>query len=377
MWLQLVLMSIALIVCNNLSQRGDNEISRHNYVTYLIALLVFQSAMRHLAVGDDTFSYYCDWSKYGAESWKMIFYHFYETYVMGEGKDAGFFLVFKILYTFLRSFRIFLFVYAAAFFIPLSRMVEKYLCSLWQLYLFFCLYQVLFYSFFSVTGMRQGMATIATFYCVQLAKERKLVKYLVVLVLASFVHKSVLLFVPFYFLYHFKNSKILLLCALLSLPIIFANARAMATFMVDISGAEQYRMYADSEMETGGAVSFLIMILAISILTLIVKKQSPDAMPDFVVNAMAMAVIFTPLMWVDPSLMRVIQYYSIFSLIALPLAISNINISSSNRRILFWGLWAVFILTTIRHNYEYHFLWEDVPINGDSMDEIIKRIIND
>lgn len=363
MWLQLFLFVLALVVCNNYEQHGDNEYTRHKYVTFLIVVLVLQSALRHLGVGPDTYSYSHEWEIHGAKSWSSIFYHFYEVYALGEGKDAGYSLVIKLLNYVIPSFRVFLFVYAILLFIPLCRLAEEHLHTMKQLYMFFCLYQVMFYSFFSITGMRQGIATMIAFYAIALVKEKKLVPFLIVIALASFIHRSVLLFLPFYFLYYFKKSRLSLVISLLALPAMFVLARPLAGFMVDVSGAEQYRMYAESEMETGGAMNFLILLLTIAISTLIAKTKNEESIPDFAVNSIAVAVVFAPLMWVDTSLMRVIQYFSIFALIGMPLAIDNLFSRGTNKT-LYWLFWIVLVLTTIRHNYQYCFFWQDMQLPG-------------
>lgn len=362
MWLQLCLFIIAFIAFIFYKSNGDTEKIRHNYVTFLIILLVLQSALRHLAVGEDTYSYSREWIQIGAMSWSDIWQNIIATYVYGVGKDAGYAVVIKLLNYILPNFRWFLFVYAIVLFVSLFRLVERHLSSLPQIFMSFCLYQVLFYSFFSTTGMRQGMATIVTFWAVKWIQENKLWRFVIAILFASLIHKSVLLFLPFFFIAKFPKSKTLLVLSLASMPILFPFAGSIASFLVDISGAEQYRAYAEHDADTGGAVSFLIMIVFISVLALYTKNIKEDSIPNYVINALALAVFFTPMMWVDTSLMRVIQYFSIFSLIGLPLAVEYLPVDKASRSIVYWGLMVVFVITTIRHNYVYGFFWEDMKL---------------
>ena len=365
MWLQLVLIVLALFVCFFYKQGGDTQKKRHNYVSFLIVILVLQSALRHLAVGVDTFSYSQEWANIGSSSWSSIWQAFVDTYVYGEGKDPGYRIVIKLLHYVLPNFRWFLFAYAIVLFVSLFRLVEKYLTSLPQLFLSFCLYQVLFYSYFSITGMRQGMATIVTFWAIKWIQENKIVRFTIAILLTSFVHKSVLLFIPFYFIAKIPKSKWLLMASLAAMPILFPFARMIAVFLVDFSGAEQYRMYAESDMDTGGAVNFLIMMVAIALISLYSKIKNEQSIPNFVINALSLAVFFTPMMWVDTSLMRAIQYFSIFALIGLPLAVENLPVNRGFRGVVYWGVVIVFIFTMIRHNYDYAFFWQDMQL-GDN-----------
>lgn len=187
---------------------------------------------------------------------------------------------------------------------------------------------------------------------------KRLTLFTVLIILASFIHKSVLLFYPLYFLAGFKRSNFLLIGSMISLPILFPFAGAIATFLVDFSGAEQYRWYVESEADVT-APMFLIFILFEAITVFLSKRKNDDNLPNLVVNAMAMAVFFTPMMWVDSSLMRVIQYYSIFALIAVPLSIKDFR----NSKTLYWAYMASILAMTLRHNYEYHFLWENIPLS--------------
>lgn len=362
MWLQLVLVFMALFVLVFYEQNGDTQKNRHKYVTFLIVLLVLQSALRHLAVGPDTYTYYTDWERTRNLSWEWIWQHFYDVYVLGEGKDAGYHFLMKSVQIICPYFRIFLFLVATAFFVPLYRLIESELKTLKQLYLSFCIYQVLFYSFFSITGIRQTIATIATIYGIKFIKERKLVAFLVIIFIASFIHKSVLLFIPFYFIARIPVGKLSLLVSIAGLPVIFPFARRIALLLATISASDQYMMYAESDYETSGAANFLIFIVSSGLLTLAAMYKNKNIVPDYVCNAMALAMVFTPMMWVDSTLMRVIQYFSIFTLVAVPLSLDAWSVNRKGVNVIYVVLWIVLMFTIIRHNYEYGFLWDTMKI---------------
>ena len=363
MWLQLFLMLVCLIVCIFFEKQGDNKQNRHRYVTAIIWILIFQSALRNLGVGADTYSYYRDFIfTRDHRSWHEIWRNFYDVYILGEGKDAGYWLFMKAFSCVCPYFILYLFFVAILFFYPLCRLVERYLYTMKQLFMFFCIYQVMFYSFFSITGIRQTIATVATFYGVKFIEERKLFKFITVIVLASFIHKSVLLFLPFYFIARLPMSRTVLLGTICALPFIFGLARPIATILATYSGTDAYMMYAESEMETGGAASFLLFILSAGFLTLLARRKGPASFPNMLTYAMALAIFFTPMMWVDTSLMRVIQYYSIFCLVTIPLAIDNLGIKKMEQNLLYWSFIIILVYVTIRHNYDYAFFWQDMNI---------------
>lgn len=362
MWLQVLLIFFAFILFLRYKTIGDSVYTRHNYITWLIALLIIQSGLRHFAIGDDTFAYFRFFEELKKESWEEVFHHFYEVYVLKIGKDAGFQLLEKVFQVFCPDFQLFLIAVAAAFFIPFYRMVERYLPSLRMVFMSFCIYQALFYSFFSITGIRQVVAAIATIIGVKFIEERKLLNFFIVIILASFIHKSVLIFLPFYFLANFKKSNLVLICSLCSLPVIFPFARGISRMMVSISGSDVYTMYSESDYETSGAQNFVILMVFSTICLIIAKWKNPGRIPNLVVNAMSLALIFTPLTWVDPSLMRVVQYFSIFLVIGLPLALDNIGMDKFMFKLTYLGITSLLLYTIIRRSYEYAFFWENMKL---------------
>ena len=225
----------------------------------------------------------------------------------------------------------------------------------------FCVYQVLLYSFFSITGIRQTIATIATIYGIKLIKERKLIQFVLIILLAGLVHKSVLIFLPFYIIARIPLGKFAILGSIIGLPIIFPFARTIALFLATVSASDQYMMYAESDFATSGAQNFLIFILLSGVIVLYAKFKDNKAIPDYVSNAIAIAIFFTPMMWVDPTLMRVIQYFSIFVLVGLPPSFKVIK-TYLKTDVVYWLFLLVLIATIIRHNYEYGFLWDTMRL---------------
>jgi len=365
MWLQLFLFLLAFIVWQKYESNGGNSKAiRHKYVNFLIVILFLQSALRHEAVGLDTYSYIKDFEiTRDVRDWNWVWQNFYDVYVLGEGKDAGFHLLMKSFSTLCPYSRIWLFFVAILFFIPFCRLAEKELRSLKQLFMFFCVYQTMYYSFFSITGIRQTIATVATLYGIKFIRQNKPIQFVFWILLAAFIHKSVLLFLPFYIIAKLSKSKCMLISVMTLLPVIFGLGRKFAFFMSDFAGGDQYLQYAESDMKAG-ATKFLIFIMLGAILTLISKMRKPDSMPDIWVFAVSLTLLFTPLAWVDTSLMRVIQYFALFSMISIPLSIDNLGLSKKVQNNVYWIFFAALLITTIRHDYGYCFFWQDMVLGS-------------
>ena len=362
MWLQLTLIFFALIVYAFLNKQGDNPRRRHNYVTFLIIILILQSALRHVAVGVDTYAYYEIFEDVKFKSWSSIWQGFHNTYITGTGKDPGYPLLQKLFQYISEDYRVFLFAIAIAFFFPFYRLIEKNVDTLQGLFLSFCIYQTIYYGFFSITGLRQTIATIATIYGMYFILKRQLVPFLIIILCAATIHKSVLVFAPFYFLYNMPKSKTILVICLLSLPLLISVARPFSLFLAEQSGAEHYMMYANSTYETDGAQNYLILLIGASLLTLLKKYKGSTPLPNFVICGMCLALVFAPLTWVDPTLMRVGQYYSIFMLIAIPQCMTTLNLTPNMRGWVYWIFFIIVIAVILKHNSQYEFFWNHMEL---------------
>jgi transmembrane protein EpsG len=364
MLVQVFLIVLVLIVSSDYDHRENTPVNRHKFMTFVIIVLILQSGLRHLAVGSDTYSYYQEFEHLIRTPWDMLFSN--KTIISDTGnlviKDPGFQVLQKAFCTICPSFRLFLFAVAIFFFVPFCRMAERYLTSFKQIFLFFCIYQALFYDFFSVTGLRQTIATVAMLVGIKFIEEKKWLRFIVVVFIASFIHKSALVILPFYIVGKLPKSMYWLVAAVIAFPIILVTARQFVEILAVISAADQYMQYAESDFETDGAIYFTIFLFVGCVITLIAKHRNPDKVPEILVNAYALGIALAPLTWVDPTLMRVGQYYSLFALVTIPLSIENFGGNRMIRKLLYWMVFAIALAFVIKHNREYAFMWQDMGL---------------
>ena len=83
----------------------------------------------------------------------------------------------------------------------------------------------------------------------------------------------------------------------ISIPFIMPFSRSFAILLSSFSVSSNYMSYAESDYQTSGAVNFLILILLCGILVYLSKRKFPLLISDYVVVAIALAIIFTPLVW--------------------------------------------------------------------------------
>ena len=174
------------------------------------------------------------------------------------------------------------------------------------------------------------------------------------------IHFSSLVFIPFYFIGNVKLPRLNLVVSLVAFPILVIYAHSIALTLVSSLDLNVYLAYVQNDFKTGGARGFSLFFILFVISSLLFYREIREHVPNsgFSYNALSLALIFAPLTWVDPSFMRVVQYFSIFMLLLLP---SLLNYSSKSYiiRLILYILCIIFLLVyIIIADEEYKFVWQ-------------------
>lgn len=332
---------------------------RKNYIIFISVFLILQSGLRNLAVGTDTIEYSYRFEYYGLCSWDVLWQEFLDS-INGEGRDAGYGLLNKAIYTIYPDFQVFLMFVAIFFFIVLGRFTYRNTTSLYQVFLSLCFYQLFFYTFFSITGIRQTIAVGLTLWSYEYIVRRKLVPFLLIVLIASTLHKTSLIFIPFYWLAQVKIGRTVLICALVALPFLMGAARSFAFILADAAG--DYSGYAESTYASAGGPNYLIMLLILAAIAYsrckyLAKRYDYKYTPY--INALAVTIALAPLVWVDPSFLRLSYYYSIFFLALFPHLIESLYPAHDMKAqtLVTIVVLTVFSFIIIRTGSPYGFFW--------------------
>src|SRR5690606_22288512 len=127
-------------------------------------LLILQSGLRHVAVGADTYQYSLIFERVKSLSWAEIFSSVTAYYDFGEGKDPGYLVFQKIFQYISDDYQVYLIFVAILFFSALGYFIYKNTRRVSDALFAFVLYSTLFYAMFSITGIRQTLATAAALW---------------------------------------------------------------------------------------------------------------------------------------------------------------------------------------------------------------------
>lgn len=359
---QFVILILAFFAASWFKETGSEQNRRRqrkNYIFFMMSIFVLQSGLRREDVGPDTGQYKMFFYESISRTWSDYFSSFRDFIRFDEGKDPGYYLLNKLFGEVFPSYQLFLIFIAILFFTALGKLLYKYLNSNEEILVALSLYQCLFYSFMSITGHRQTVATAFLLFAVPHILNKKWIKAGLLFALAITQHKSAILFGVFFALpFVCTMYKKLIIASAAVFPVMLRFGGSVALFFMEDTRMEQYANYLE-EYEGAGAYFFAAFILLLAACLFWKGKSLADQNDSnkVFISAIAGAVVLTPLTMINPSNMRIVQYYSIFSLLILPQFLTTIKSSFRSfniHSIIFW----FFAFYTFLRPISYYFFWE-------------------
>ncbi len=341
---------------------------------------ILLSGLRHFSIGTDTVAYQYAFYDSKYRSWSTLFTNFRNTIfkwnlfeeramevggeasggiydlIAGENalavKDPGYAILSKAFYTIIPDYTAFLIFIAIVFTVPLAILIYRHSR---EPLMSFLIYSCLFYSFFAITGHRQTLATgIALMGYLAFAEKKKFIPFLLTVLLAYPLHKSVIGFIPIYFLQYIKMDRKKIVAVLLAFPIVFLLRGRITSILAVVGG---YDGYAD---QFSGAGTY-VFTLVYTILMIVASWKGEEAIKlnphtNLSMAAVALAFLLTPTTFVDPSLMRLVQYYSLFLVLFIPDLL--MSFCKNDVRFAYFFAMAVLIGLFVKNNPQYLFFWQ-------------------
>lgn len=318
-------------------------------VTVFLAAL---SGLRHISIGADTWTYYAyGFNKASQKSLGEIIEN--NSFLNNEDGEIGYALFEKVMSLICNNYQVYLIVIAIIFMVSLGYFIYK---NSIDCYISYIVFFTNFFLFFGVTGLRQTLAqAIFLGFGYNCIKRRKLLKFLLVVVVAISFHKSAIIFLPFYFIYNMKiNYKNLIIYAC-SYMLIFTNRWSVLMYLNKILG---YGQTYTEQVEGAGTTTFSLLLILIAFIGVWFSSQKYFTQQQTIsnVNAIMVAAMCIPFTFIDPNLMRALYYYSIFLVLLIPEIIYKFKIR--DRRIVKMIVVCLLIYLFLRRYPIYRFFWE-------------------
>lgn len=324
------------------------------FYLYIITLLcIFYSGFRALSVGADTLNYQTIFEGCKNIRWSAVIKEL-PGWTIPSANDCefGFVMLTKFFQLFSDDYRIYLVTIAVVFFVSLAFFLKDKSCDLTLSYLVFI---CMFFSFYGTTGLRQTLATCAAvFLGYEFAKRQKPIPFALAILLACTIHKSALFFFPFYFLVKIKPALKNFALAYLAAIVIYLLRFGIINLIAPWLGYEDYAV----QYSAAGTPVFTFFLIALSLVLMIrlnslISRNSESA---YWIHAILFALLLTPFTYIDPTIMRALQYYTLFLILIVP---DLANGFEGREKMLAWLACAGSIVIMFFHQaQEYVFMWQ-------------------
>lgn len=307
-------------------------------------------SLRHREVGSvDSQNYYNNWEMLSGFSFSS-----FRTYIPESKFETGY-LVFVWIFSHIFPEGQSVFVLSAMLFVvALCRFI--YINSK-DLELSFVMYVCLGLYTFTVQGLRQSMAMSMCLFAIEFAKKRKLLPFLLLVLLATTFHASAVVFLIVYFIYGFTLNIRTGIVALGFTVLMFATSGQIASIGNQLLDREY-----DTSVESGGFVAVAVYVIILVVAIVFAGKNRKDKDYSFFVIFTYIGMLFYLMRYFEVRIAERISFYFMYGqLIVLPNALSRFD-----KHVSFVIKSIVIILSILLFAYrligdglvEYRFLWQ-------------------
>ena len=330
--MELIIISGLLVLSITLSRVGDKRKAVCLLIYWATIILCLLSCLRNLAVGNDTFEYYLSFEKIIATSWNEIWNNLW-AYYLGEAiKDPGFDVLQKLFQWLSSNFMLFEFFVALLFLSALGRIIYKSVDSLTGCFMSYVFYITLFYNYLPNSAIRQTIAMGILLWAIIfiIEKKGKIIVPILMILVASTIHKSVLLGILPILLYYYRNPRLIFRLALIGAPLIYLFGRDVAQYMAMLSASDRYMGYVIGSFygaEESKPIVFILQMILLYLLGLVhvPKWNNDESYVRLGYVCFSLAICFVSFIWINPNLMRVIAYFSLWGVVYLPNMIKSFH----------------------------------------------------
>ena len=359
----IVLMTVWYMVCQK-----TNDKNHKNFLIGTTIIMILFYGLRGQNVGSDTISYIAMFNVDGAVPMGELW-----TY-MWEQKSPAFVLFEWVFYQVLPYVQLWFIATSAFFFINLSRFIQK------NSMIFFTIL-----GLFQTTGVRQSCAMAILLIAYEQMKNKKLIRFILLVVLAYFFHKSSIVFLPFYLVGRRKITNADIPVLGLAVVLIYMNR---ADLFDNIKSFTSYDYF--EHLNHAEPVNFSIMIFAFTIAALVlcaylisrekknvlknlkgkqviynkggfyaekltftnrelkreIYKNKEISLYSQFANAMVLASLFVPFIAVNGAARRIVMYFALFMILLIPKAVNEF-LDSHSAVVFKMGAGAVFTLLLV------------------------------
>ena len=326
---------------------------KKNGCIILALACILVAALRGSTVGTDTASYIRDYKlneMYSYEEW-------YDLYDL----NPGYFFLSKFFFDIGCSVQVWFGFVAFLYVGSVTKLIYRFSQNIGLSYIMFV--TLGFYSF-SLAGLKQTVAMAIVLYSFNYLYDSKYIRLFACVGLATFFHYTSLIFAFVFIIAIMKKNKFIYLFLTVGFAIVVFNMRSIFGAAVDVLDQEHYRMYLSSDYKYSPTT--FVVLAAVLLISFVYLKTYRDV--DYKESVMMYSIMYLGVItqlfsFVVASAFRLAMYFSVFSVILWPNAVSTEK-DSTARGYMQLGSAFAFVLYYIYINRDggstvpYLFYWE-------------------
>lgn len=350
-----VILLVVPIMMQHIAVKKIDYQKKNKFALFIFfALLVVFVMFRHEEIGNDTKNYMHFFEKFSQMSWGEV---------RKSSLEIGFSYFNKIISLFSNEPRFFLIVAAI---VPGVMIYPTYkrLCTDSSLTIvLFCIMSTFVMMF---SGIRQMLAIGIGFAAYEFTRKKKLIPFILAVLLALTFHTSAFMLAFMYPLYHAKITKKWLLAVVPALTVIFVfNGPIFSVLSLVLSRFTKY----EGGVSSTGAYTMLILFAIFAVFSFIIPDESRiDAETIGLRNFLLLALVIQMFVPLHNLAMRMGYYYMIYIPLLIPRIIhfrsakwSQVAVVGRHVMVIFFFIYFFLIKVNSGGNlnvFPYHFFWE-------------------
>lgn len=357
-----LLLVLLVILC--FLTKSENKTRKKTAVVMIVILLTVLAGLRHYTIGNDTVIYMNSFNRitsYGVEVFDSSHFELGYNYLVLFVTSLGI------------SFNGFLFIVSLIMNIGVGVFIYKYSKQPMFSFILFILLRLFFCE---MNIVREFLAITIFLGSMRFIEERKFIKFLLMVIFASFFHSSAMFTIIIYFLYNLKLTPIKKLSFAAITAVVCIFLYNILTYVTQTLGI--YEGYVDDYFGSNKLASIIMAIISVVVYLffriiqrkyldkekLLDEKQKQRLI--FLGNILFFSIIFNIIAIRISIFNRLSLYYQIFNIIAIPKVIQLIP--DSKKRLLWYVIifvcFLAYFLTVLYLRPEwnmvnpYRFYWE-------------------
>lgn len=193
------------------------------------------------------------------------------------------------------------------------------------------LFYALYFYFLSFNAIRSLLSVSIVMLAIKPLRERKLIKYMIIVAVASLFHTSAVVMIPFYFIIGKSVKKFLYIIGVPATMGVLILYRPIYEFLMVMF--PKYAIYADAN---GGGTKWNLLFLLFNLLLLKMtsaKNNEEETLNLYEVACLA-AIFFSVMAMLNELMVRFALFFYAYSLISVPFCLNRLKTSGQSKTIL-------------------------------------------